>query len=398
MSEIENLTYKETFSLAIKNHRKNNLKSAIKYYNETLNKNPNHLDSLNNLGIVYLQQSDLLKAKKYYEMAINLKPDYANAHNNLGIVFEKIGKIDEAISSYDKTIEIDPKNVDAYNNLGNIYRKISKFDQSIFNYQKALSLNNKYVKAHFNLANVLKKVGRFDEAIISFEKAIDLKPDYDEAKHLLASLTGKTTTKAPRAYVEQLFDQYAKNFEDSLVNKLDYKTPKKIVEIIHRNTTDNFLGSVLDLGCGTGLVGVELKKLCLKLVGIDLSEGMLKISKGKNIYDNLIKDDIVNYLSNSDLNYNYYISADVFIYVGDLDEIFKLIKNKNKPEGKIVFTTEHNEKDGFFLEKSGRYSHSKSYIENLCTKYDYVLKDFEKFELRKSKNSIITGGLYLLEF
>ena len=63
---------------------------------------------------------------------------------------------------------------------------------------------------------------------MKYKKAIELKPDYDEAKHLLAALTGLTTNAPPRKYIEDLFDNYAINFEDSLLNKLEYNVPKKI--------------------------------------------------------------------------------------------------------------------------------------------------------------------------
>ena len=50
------------------------------------------------------------------------------------------------------------------------------------------------------------------------------------------------------------------NFESSLVDTLDYKTPKAIAEIIKENSRADSLGSVIDLGCGTGLFGAEIKQ------------------------------------------------------------------------------------------------------------------------------------------
>jgi predicted TPR repeat methyltransferase len=218
------------------------------------------------------------------------------------------------------------------------------------------------------------------------------------AKHLLSALTGKITNSAPREYVENLFNNIASNFEDSLVRKLDYKTPKIITEMIVAKKPDTSLGSILDLGCGTGLIGDEIKKFCTRLDGIDLSKSMLKIAKAKNVYDKLQHQDIIEYLSTEDLNFDYFISADVFVYVGDLRDIFRLIKSRNKSGGKFVFSTEHTDRDGFFLEQTGRYSHSKKYIESLCVKFGYKLSHFETVNLRKNKDKFIIGGLYFLDF
>ena len=121
-------------------------------------------------------------------------------------------------------------------------------------------------------------------------------------------------------------------------------------------------------------------------------------AKERNVYNKLIKQDIVAYLSNASLNFDYFVSTDVFVYVGDLSDVFRLIKSRNKTGGKLVFSTEDYNGDGFFLEQSGRYSHSKKYIESLCEKFGYKLRHFETQNLRKEKNQYISGGLYLLEF
>ena len=158
------------------------------------------------------------------------------------------------------------------------------------------------------------------------------------------------------------------------------------------------LGTVMDLGCGTGLFGTEIKQICEHLEGVDLSEKMLDEAKKKNVYDKLIKQDIVSYLANASLNFDYFVSTDVFVYIGDLSEVFRLIKSRNKAGGKLAFSTEDSDGDEFFLEQSGRYSHSKKYIESLCEKFGYKLRHFTTQSLRKEKNQYIIGGLYLLDF
>ena len=77
---------------------------------------------------------------------------------------------------------------------------------------------------------------------------------------------------------------------------------------------------------------------------------------------------------------------------------FHPIKSRNKSKGKFVFSTEHTDRDGFFLEQTGRYSHSKKYIESLCVKFGYKLSHIETIKLRKEKGKFIIGGLYLIDF
>ena len=211
-------------------------------------------------------------------------------------------------------------------------------------------------------------------------------------------MSGETTNVAPREYVEKLFDDYAAGFEVSLIEKLEYDIPKILYKLISKRNSDSSLGSLLDLGCGTGLFGLEIRGLCDHLVGIDLSNSMIKQAKLKRVYDKLEHIEIIEYLSFKELDFDYFVSADVFVYIGNLADVFRLVKSRNKRNGKLIFSTEHTEKDGFHLQKTGRYSHSKSYIEMLCEEFNYTLSYFSKSNLRKEQGKFIEGGLYLLDF
>jgi len=359
---------------------------------------PDYAKAHNNLGITLKELGRLNEAEASYKKAITLKPDFAEAHNNLGVILRELGRLEEAEIFFKKAIQFKPKYAVAHNYLGNIMNKLGKLNEAETSYRKAIALKPDYAEAHNSLGGLLVKLNKLEEAETFFKKAIEFKPDYIEAKHLLSALTGKTTNSAPRKYVETLFDDYAANFENSLVNTLEYKTPNKIIEIIIDKNPNIQLGSVLDLGCGTGLIGDEIKKYCSNLEGVDLSKSMLEKARVKNIYDKLEHKDIVEYLSTENLDFNYFISTDVLVYVGELSEIFKQIKSRNKSKGKFIFSTEHTDRDGFFLEQTGRYSHSKKYIESLCVKFGYKLSHFETVNLRKDKDKFIIGGLYFLDF
>ena len=110
------------------------------------------------------------------------------------------------------------------------------------------------------------------------------------------------------------------------------------------------------------------------------------------------RQDIIDYLNSKELDFNYFVFLDVFIYLGDLDNVFQLIYSQNKTSGKLIFTTENNKKGNYFLEQTGRYSHSKSYIEMLCDKYNYNITYYKNINLRKENTEFINGGLYILEF
>ena len=372
--------------------------AAIENYQQAIKINPDHADAFANLGFSQRDSGNLNAAIKSYEKALELKPNYIVSHFNMGTALKDQGNQDGAIESYKRAINIDPNCAEAYNNIGNIYKDAGNLDSAIENYLTAIKLDPVSYSAHNNLGISLERRGETDAAIKSFEQASKLDPENASVRHILAALTGQQTPSPPNDFVEGLFDSYAVRFDQSLVEQLKYNVPKLIAQLVLKYQSDAPLGSIMDLGCGTGLAGVELKDFCQEIEGIDLSKKMLAKARQKNVYSELNHNSIIEYLAEAPLDFDLFLSTDVFVYVGELSEVFRLIKSRNKRHGRLAFSTEHTEKANFFLEASGRYSHSKSYIESLCDEFDYQLLNFSTIDLRKSGSDFITGGLYLLEF
>ena len=138
-------------------------------------------------------------------------------------------------------------------------------------------------------------------------------------------------------------DKYNRDMID-----LNYVAPKKTVSVLKKYALDSNC-KILDAGCGTGLVGIELKKYGYsKIDGVDFSQDMLDLIP-KKIYKKIEKIDL-----NKPLKFNTNV-YDVVICVGTftyghvrpkaLDELIRIVKNK----GLICFTINEGvyEKYGF---------------------------------------------------
>lgn len=75
---------------------KNDIETAMKYFNQVIELNPEDHIAINNLGANLLQQGNIEQAKEYFEKALKINPDYANTHYAFALVADMKGNDSEA--------------------------------------------------------------------------------------------------------------------------------------------------------------------------------------------------------------------------------------------------------------------------------------------------------------
>jgi predicted TPR repeat methyltransferase len=373
------------------------LEAAVKRFEQALAIQPDYADARYNLGNSLKELGQLEAAVKSYEQALAVKPDYAEAHSNLGLIHHELGQLEAAVKRYEQALAIKPDYAEAYYNLGITLNELGQLEAAVKHYEQALAIKPDCAEVHNNLGNTFQKLGQLDAAVKHYEQALAIKADYSEAQHMIYSLTGQTFQSAPKEYVENLFNNYADKFEDSLVNHLEYAMPSLLQKILlNSNLAVNNISRTIDLGCGTGLCGIEFRDLTETLIGIDLSDKMIAKAKEKNIYDELYVNDLINGLKELESKFDLFISADVFVYVGDLKDLFNTVSECATKHSLFIFSTEDEDGNSFHLRQSGRYAHSKKYIAQLASTSGFKLEHFERSNLRKDKGQWIVAGIYIL--
>mmetsp|Transcript_43729 Transcript_43729/g.119515 ORF Transcript_43729/g.119515 Transcript_43729/m.119515 type:complete len:156 (+) Transcript_43729:576-1043(+) len=149
------------------------------------------------------------------------------------------------------------------------------------------------------------------------------------------------------------------------------------------------------------------------MVGVDLSPKMIDISREKGGYDELMVDDVHTALDvQPDKSLNLLLSADTFIYVGDLERCFSQAKVKLAEGGLFALSVELlSEVDGgaaeeeaasgtagagFKLQRSGRYGHTPEYIAGLAARSGMVVELQRDIVVRKEQATPIPGLVYVL--
>lgn len=360
-----------------------------------------------NLGNAYRALGQLDSAIAAFLEAVKLDPQFHIAYSNLGNALKDQGRLDEAITSYRNALALRPDFAEAHNNLGVALGAQGKFDEAVESFRRAISLNPYYANAYCSLGGVLKNLGKFDEALDYFQQHLKLEPDNDATKHIIAALKGSNMETAPAAYVEKLFDEYADRFDTHIQQVLKCDIPKKLVSLIMQHSTPPVeKWDVLDLGCGTGLIGPEIASVARQLVGVDLSAKMLEKAKLRNLYQRLEHLDLMTMMQRENTaSYDVIIAADVFVYIGKLDEIFSEVKRLLRPGGIFEFSVEtpdpSSDKEGtqqeYKLHNTGRYIHSVGYIKRLAADNGFLIQESEETPLRMELGKPVNGLIALLK-
>ena len=355
----------------------------------------NNASLFNLKAIVYRAEREYEKSLVNYNKAILLDKRNPSFLNNRGNLYRDLGNIEKAINDYNKALQMDPNFFDAIINLIKLKQEEGHFQESEKLSHKAIQIEGNRSEGYNLLAIAQLNQNQNEDAIKNFETSLDIKFD-KLIEHQLAILKVKQVKTTPIEYIENVFDGYSKNFDNHLINKLDYKLPNLINKKIKENINKEKFTSTLDMGCGTGLCGEFLKDVSKKITGIDISSKMLNQAEQKNIYNALIKSDFINFLDETNNKYDLFIASDVFIYTGNIDETFRLVKRKSKLEAFFIFSIELCEGKKYKFLETGRFAHSDYYIKKKCEDNLFQILDSEIIDIRKQNDEWIKGKLYIV--
>ena len=211
MEEAERL-YQESLTL----FRTGNLDQAIAKLEEVLVLDPQQLDALETLGVLYSKVDRLDEAIEAMNRLAKLSPNHIMAHTNLSRFYVQKGMILEAeqeqaearrlswkaelqaqkavgrlkektpeeeakdrereiesrIERYRKVIELDPDDVLGYFSLGTAFMDAKRLDEARSAFEKAVSVEPNHSPSYFNLGVVLESLGNAEEACKVYERGI----------------------------------------------------------------------------------------------------------------------------------------------------------------------------------------------------------------------------------
>ena len=372
------------------------IEDAIASYREAIVLRPTFAEAHSNLGAALRDAKRPDEAVAACRQAIAIQPGHPDAHNNLGNALHDQGHFNDAIAAYRAALQLKPDFATACNNLGVALKSAARTAEAVEAYQRAVALKPDYAAAFGNLGHALKELGRTGEAVAAYRHALHWKPDSPDWQHVLAALTGDhSSSTAPASYVRTLFDTYAGEFDDHLVGQLHYRVPEQFLDAV-LSVAPGRRFDILDLGCGTGLCGVQFRPIAKNLTGVDLSAAMLTKANARGIYDRLIAADIAEAMRDPEAGFDLILAGDLFVYVGDLREVFAAAARTLRSGGLFAFSLERHDGHGFILHAKVRFAHSLAYVRELSRTHHFTELVVREITVRKSGTDDVAGWLVVL--
>lgn len=341
-------------------------------------------------GVADYEAGRLLQAEQKFAAALSLAPGRPSVLTNLGAVRLKLGKREEALALLQEALAQEPDNVDALGHSAAALAEMGVPTEALSLFNRALALDPQRALLWTLRGSLLRELGRLDEAAESFQHALDRGGDAELNRYYLAGVARQPLPPAPpRAYVETLFDRYADSFDSHVAQALQYQAPRLLTQRLA--ASGRRYRHALDLGCGTGLCGPFLKQLAPQVTGVDISIPMLDKAQALGVYETLVQADAVEYLAAAQEPFDLVIAADVFIYVGVLDEVFLQVGRVLPAQGSFCFTVEESRDQEVVLHPSLRYGHSEAYLRRLAQAHGLRVTALERGPLRQDQRQPIPG-------
>ncbi|EME70292.1 methyltransferase [Paramagnetospirillum caucaseum] len=357
-----------------------------------LERAPGHVAALTNLGGLEQVAGNLAEAERRYRAVLDFAPQAALALHNLAGLCLAQGRRDEAEDLARRAHGLEP-GPDTTLRLADILGEAGRHAEAEAVLNPVLDAHPADVRLWRALGHARKKQGRNGEALAAYRTTLGLEPGDGEAGHMIAALTGANTQRAPADYVRGFFDTYADRFESHLVEDVKYQAPATLRALFDRVGGGAPLDTVIDLGCGTGLTARAFQGAAGRFIGVDLSPRMLQLAAAGGLYAELYEADAAAALAHG-VNLSAVLATDLFIYVGDLEDIFAAAARALAPGGWLLFSVEAGDGEGYTLRPTGRYAQSPAYIRALIARHGLTEAACERARIRGGSDGDIDGDYW----
>jgi predicted TPR repeat methyltransferase len=335
-----------------------------------------------------IHSAQFQKAVEAYEAALTLAPASAEGHQNLGCALFEQRKLEAAICHFREALQLKPGLIEARIILGSALFEQGKASEALATAETAMKAVAIAPAMQYSLAVLLAKCGRRSDARDLLEACRKGDPADRQGAGLLLAAMGfaPMPARAPDALLDKLYAERAQSWDGGTATAQSYRGAEHVVGAFRKATKALTGLDVLDAGCGTGLIGPEVRAQARRLDGVDLSLSMLDRAREKQVYDALHREDLVGYMARHPHRFDAILSAATLIHFGDLMPAFQAAAGSVRPNGTFVFTLFPNEQDGNDVSvgtldgfaQGGCFCHGASYVVRIAGETGFSVEAMDR--------------------
>lgn len=174
--------------LAILHHQAGRLSEAQRLYEALLHADPNDVNALHLLGVLFNARKQYEVGISYIRRAIALAPTMTEAYYNLGNALSKIEQLDEAVATYNVVTTANPDHKNAWLNKGDAFRLMQNMAAAEHCYRRALQLDPENHHLYVRLGSVLRAKNQWQEASTAYLRALEISPTSGDANYNLGNI------------------------------------------------------------------------------------------------------------------------------------------------------------------------------------------------------------------
>lgn len=244
-------------------------------------------------------------------------------------------------------------------------------------------------------AGACRRAGDLTRAIELYLTHQELVPDWPFTAFLIDACRGSgAPSGAPHDYLRALGAEIAEYYEYHMAD-IEDGMPQLVAEVV-RKTAGGAPLELVDLGCGTGLVGSLIRPVVKRMTGVDISSEMLDRARALKIYDRLLEAEAVAFLEAHEQAFNRVLASDMLCYSGSLKAFVAGAAFALRRGGKLIFSVEPGP-EPFQLTPYGRFTHGPSHIEKCAKAARMTIESVEEVPMRKEEGRVVHGLIYVLK-
>jgi predicted TPR repeat methyltransferase len=369
------------------------------------------------------------RAEEAVRRAVQLTPDWSVAVTELALLLARQNRFDEAVAQAQHAVALDGDNPDVIGRVIDVAHRAQSYELAAQWLERAAAIAPTNLNIRRLLARDLNLTGRHEQAVAAYDVLLEALPADAESllgraqtlmamgqkerasrdtARLLAQdpaseeylfwndlAQDRMPARQPAEMVREVYDRMADLYDQRVVAGLKYKLPREVALQVKGLYPDNKV-NVLDLGCGTGLLGACLGRVDGAMIGVELSPKMIEQAARHGVYDRFHSVDLLDALRETPASlYDVIAALDVFIYVGDISALVPDAFRVLRAGGHFIFSCETAEEGeaNIVLRPTFRYAHKASHIDQLCRAAGFDHVTIEPMTLRYESTQPVQGFL-----